>query len=491
MKRKMFVCALAALTCVSVCMGSACSISDNDGSQPVVNAYDIAVQNGFDGTEEEWLASLKGNSGEDGADLTVEDLYAASGFDGTLEEFIAYYMGEIEVSLREDNDTQTIAKNTSSVVTICAGFQTTVVGRNSWGQPVTRTQVAKAEGSGVIFEINTNGEYTEAYIVTNYHVLYGGSSYTSNEDGLSSDIYVYTYGAREIFSTGDEDGDGYLDDDGVMEDTGDGIKAEYVGGEMDYDIAILKISDNKYLPNTAITAATFGNSDDVVLGEKVFAIGNANGHGISVTNGLISVESETITMSSTDNLRTVSYRVMRTDAAINAGNSGGGLFNADGELIGITNAKNIQDQTDNMGYALPITKVKFVIDNILDHAQNGSTGYVCKAWLGIETYLLSSVASLVDGELNIQETFYVSNVLTGDDAGAGKDKFGYKDIIVGMKVGDGDWCIFERRFQFEDRMLTIRKGDTVLFKVLRDNVETYISITFDKDEYFVLPSEQV
>ncbi len=484
MKKRTFVCAIVALACLSVGMTAACSLSKAE-TQSVVNAYDIAVKNGFEGTEQEWLASLKGSSGEDGADVTIEDLYAASGYEGTLEEFIIEYISKTEVSLHEDNDTQAIAENTSSIVTICAGFQKSVITRDAWGRATTRTQVAKAEGSGVIYEIKRNGEYTEAYIVTNYHVIYGGDSYTANADGLSSDIYVYTYGAREIFSTGDEDGDGYLDGDGVMEDTGDGIRATYVGGEMDYDVAILKISDNKYLPNTAITAAKFGNSDEVVLGEKVFAIGNANGHGISVTSGAISVESESITMTSTDNKRNVSYRVMRTDAAINSGNSGGGLFNANGELIGITNAKNIQTQTDNMGYALPVTQVKYVMDNILDNAQGGKTGYVSKAWLGIETYLQSSVATLVDGEINIQETFFVSEVLSGSDAGAGKDKFAYRDVIVGMKVGDSEWCTFERRYQFIDKMLTVRKGDTVLFKVLRDNVETEISITFDKDAYFV------
>ena len=71
---------------------------------------------------------------------------------------------------------------------------------------------------------------------------------------------------------------------------------------------------------------------------------------------------------------------MRTDAPINHGNSGGGLYNAQGELIGITNAKNVEDETDNMGYALPITQVEYLVKNMLD---NG--GYVSRAMLGITT----------------------------------------------------------------------------------------------------------
>ncbi|MBQ7924391.1 MAG: serine protease [Clostridia bacterium] len=479
-KRRVASITLAVLTCVSTVGLSSCFQKEE-----AITAYEIAVENGFEGTEQEWLSSLKGNTGADGADLTVQDLYEASGFEGTLEEFIDYYMTEMDFPVQEDNDTETIAKNTSSVVTICAGFQKSIIVRDRWGRYQTQTKVSASEGSGVIYKMETNGEYTEAYIITNYHVVYGGSAYTDNENGISSDMYVYTYGARELFTKGDEDDDGYLDDGATMGDEGDGLRATLVGGAMDYDIAILKVSDKDYLPKSAASAATLGNSDEVTLGEKAFAIGNANGHGISVTSGAISVESETITMTSTDVKRTVTYRVMRTDAAINAGNSGGGLFNAQGELIGITNAKNIQDQTDNMGYALPITKVKFIIDNILSNTPNGQTGYVMRPWLGIETYLQSSVASLVDGKLEIKETFLVNKVLSDEQAGAGAGKFEYMDIITGMKIGDGDWFTFDRKYQFEDRMLNIRKGDTVVFKVLRENVETEVSVAFDKDEYFI------
>ncbi len=489
--RKLAAVALSALMCASVFAAASCSFGEEDEA---ITAYEIAVKNGFEGTEQEWLASLKGNTGEDGADLTVEDLYEAAklnGFEGTFEEFIRAYMQDMDILLREDNDTQTISKNTSSVVSICAGFQKNIIIRDGWGQVRNKTQVAKAEGSGVIYKIESNGEFTEAYIITNYHVLYGGADYTDNENGLSTDIYVYTYGAREIFNKGDANGDGYLDDGATMGDDGDGIRATYVGGEIDYDIAILKISDNKYLSKCAISEVTFGDSHSVRLGEKAFAIGNSNGHGISVTSGAVSVVSETITMQATDNKnRSVDYRVMRTDAAINAGNSGGGLFNAKGELIGITNAKNIQDKTDNMGYALPSTKVKYVVENILDNVVDGQYGYVTRPWLGIETKVQSSVACLVNGELRIKETFFFNKAGTdGEKNGVGHDKFKHMDILIGMQVGNEPYVAFDCQYQFTDTLLTIRKGDTVVFTVLRENVKTQISITFDKDEYFVRESK--
>lgn len=477
--KKIAVVALSALTCFSALSLSSCFFFEEDEA---LSAYEIAVENGFKGTEQEWLASLKGNKGEDGKDITIQDLYKASGFEGTLEEFIAHYIKDIDVTLQEDNDTAMLAKNVTSVVSICSGYQKKTIVKEGWLR-TEKTKVSGAEGSGIIYKIETNGEYTEAYIITNYHVVYGGSELTDNEDGISSDIYVYTYGARELFTTGDEDKDKYLDEGKQMGDGGDGIRATFVGGAMDYDIAILKISDKDYLPTSAITEATFGNG--VVLGEKAFVIGNANGHGISVTSGAISVESESIYMKSSDGKRTVDYRVVRTDAAINHGNSGGGLFNAKGELVGITNAKSVEDETDNMGYALPVSQIKAVVDNILSNTVEGINGYVLRAWLGIETYLQSSVASLVDGKVQIQETFLVNNVFTNSQKGAGQGKFQYLDVFKAIKIGDGEWTSLIRRYQLEDEMLKIRKGDVVTFRVLRENVETDIEITFDKDEYFV------
>ena len=477
--KKIAVVALSALTGFSALSLSSCFLFEDDEA---LSAYEIAVENGFEGTEQEWLASLKGNKGEDGKGITIKDLYEASGFEGTLEEFIVHYIKDIDVTLQEDNDTEMLANNAASVVSICSGYQKKTTIREGWLR-VEKTKVSGVEGSGVIYKIETNGEYTEAYIITNYHVVYGGSEVTDNEDGISSDIYVYTYGAREQFTLGDEDGDKYLDDGKQIGDEGDGIRATFVGGAMDYDIAILKISDKDYLPKNSLTEATFGTG--VVLGEKSFVIGNANGHGVSVTSGAISVESETIYMDSTDGNRTVDYRVVRTDAAINHGNSGGGLFNAKGELVGIINAKSIEKETDNMGYALPISQVKAVVDNILSNTVEGVNGYVSRAWLGIETYLQSSIASLVDGKIEIKETFLVNNVFTDSKKGAGQGKFQYLDVFKSLKINDGEWTELTRRYQLEDEMLKIRKGDVVTFRVLRENVETEIEITFDKDEYFI------
>ena len=242
---------------------------------------------------------------------------------------------------------------------------------------------------------------------------------------------------------------------------------------------------SEYIKNAEVRKATIGDSDSIQPGEKVFAIGNPDGAGIAVTNGVISVESEYIQMSSTDGSGTlVDYRVMRTDAAINHGNSGGALFNAEGELIGITNAKNVDDEVDNMGYALPITQVKYLCDNILD---NG--GVLQRAMLGVMVRQTDSTAVYKDGRVSIQESFEVDSAKIESTAAA-YHKLNYKDQIQSLTIipqgeTEGVKHTLSRRFQLNDLLLKVRKGDTVVLGVIRDGSEVNVTIVYDKDSYFV------
>lgn len=463
-----------------------------------VNAYDIAVKNGFKGTEAEWLASLKGADGfdgDDGSDLNINDVYEAAkeaGYTGTFLEFLKEYLSVDSV---EKNDTETIAKNVASVMSVCCAFTTTTTYRQqlAFGGFTTKTivEASGSAGSGVVIELDK--EKGNALVVTNYHVLYSAGVDTEND--ISDCIYLYPYGARNLFSSGgaydaatgkyllsDINEDGTIDKNDQGDMGGDGIKATFVGGAMDYDVALLKIENSDYLKGeSAITKVKIGNSDEVTVGETVYAIGNANGQGISVTTGVISVESETIGMTSLENpMQTVNYRVLRTDAAINHGNSGGALFNANGELVGITNAKNVEEETDNMGYALPITQVEYLIENIQDN-----DGVVKRAMLGVTCAQTASSASLSDsGKLVITEEVTIASVSSGA-AADGKLKVG--DVLKSITVGDTTRTI-TRSYFINDMLLTVRKGDTITLKVFREQSgeETDVTITFDKDAYFVL-----
>lgn len=449
----------------------------------IISAYDIAVKNGFVGTETEWLASLKGANGKNGEDLNIMDVYEAAKAEGATEDFLSFLQKYLSVEMQENNDTATIAQNVTSVVSIFCGFykQTEqVVGRFPIYQTEQVFKVLGAAGSGVIIDLNK--EAGNAYIVTNYHVLYS----LGMDSEISDCIYVYPYGALNGFTTGDSDRDGVLDIDSnkdgslTKEDLGDfggnGVRATYVGGAMDYDIAVIKVEGSDYFKRSTLSQAVIGDSDAVTVGEKVFAIGNSNGEGVSVTSGIISVESERIPMSSMDNEDEYTYyRVMRTDAAINHGNSGGGLFDANGKLIGITNAKSIEEETDNVGYALPITQMKNLVENILD---NG--GVLKRATVGVVTMITDSITELVDGKLKIIETFMIDSVASGT---AADGKFQKYDVFKSVTI-DGTTYQLTRQHQLNDLLLKVREGDTIVLKVLRrGETETDVTIKFGAENF--------
>lgn len=434
------------------------------GVEGAKSAYQVAVENGFKGTEADWLKSLQGADGSDGKDLDIEEVYSAAqrnGYEGTFLEFLQDYLS---ADVAENNDTDVIARNLMSVVSVYCGFTvTTKTGGGLFGGGTTQTSVKCSAGSGVIYELNK--EAGNAYILTNYHVIY----YADSNEKISDSIYLYLYGGLNMFdtSTGKDAGGG-------------GIEATYVGGSMTYDIAVLKVEGSPILRESSAVAAEIGDSENVTVGEKVFAIGNPEGEGISVTEGALSVESEYIELTAADEKSTIDFCVMRTDAAINSGNSGGALFNAQGKLIGITNAKRVDsgdDSVDNMGYALPINQVMYAVGNILD---NG--GSVKRAMFGITVQLTDSKAvyDAGSGRAVIIEEVTVAEV-SKDSVGYGIFRAG--DIIRSITIGD-ETTVVTRRYQMIDRMLSVRKGDVVKVTVLRDSVETELTFSFDKDSYF-------
>jgi S1-C subfamily serine protease len=473
----------------------------------IINAYDIAVKNGFVGTEEEWLLSLHGANGKDGESLNIYDLYEAAkaseqGYEGDILQFIKDYINNEVFHVSDNNTTATIAKNVSSVVSVYCAFRQGL----GWNGQSYDTKVSGAAGSGVIIDYGFNKEGGTAYVLTNYHVVYDVAASTTG--GISDCIYLYPYGARNYFTDGDISGNHYLDDvnkDGKKDANdqgdqgGDGIRATYVGGAMDYDIAILKIEGSNYLKNSACQPAVWGDSNSLKVGEKVFAVGNANGEGISVTQGVVSVDSEYIDMSALDRRDTngdskvdsVSFRVLRTDAAINHGNSGGGLFNAKGELIGITNAKNVEDETDNMGYALPITQVRYLMGNILNNVNLGASGYGygLRAMLGVQTVVEKTGFALEDDTVRLKQTITITNY--GGTSTAAKNKLLIGDIFQKITLKDPldrsktKTFTITRQYEINDLLWTVRKGDSVVFTMLREGKSTEVTINFTQDGYFV------
>ena len=157
-----------------------------------------------------------------------------------------------------------------------------------------------------------------------------------------------------------------------------------------------------------IQVATMGSSDDLKVGEQVVAIGNALGYGQSVTTGIVSAVGKSLTV---DNV--VYDNLIQTDAAINPGNSGGALLNMNGEVIGINSAKLASTEVEGMGYAIPISRVSDIIDNLMNQTTRTKVDSDKQGTIGIKGI---NVTSDVQEKYNLPEGIYVSEVTSGSAA---------------------------------------------------------------------------
>ena len=314
----------------------------------------------------------------------------------------------------------------------------------------TTTQEYPSKGSGVIYKLDR--QTGSAFIITNYHVVYDSACNT--KDGISDDIEVFLYGAE---------GEEYA------------IPAKYVGGSLYYDIAVLYVEGADALKNSVHNAPKVANSDDVSVGTTAIAIGNPEGNGISASLGIVSVNSEYITMTAADGSSYVQFRVMRVDTAVNSGNSGGGLYNEKGELIGIVNAKIVDSTVENIGYAIPSNVAIAVADNIVDNCFGKDTRTVKRALLGITLGSSDSIAVMDtdSGTLKVKERVSVAEISEGSPA-YGKLKVG--DVIKSATLGS-ETIEVTRKHHIIDLLLKARVGDSVSIKVDRNGTEIDVTVT--------------
>lgn len=405
------------------------------------SSYEIAVENGFIGTAAQWLESLKGTNGNDGHDgqsLDIENIYnkaVEKGFEGTFLEFLQDYL-----TVNADTSTAKINNCLFSVVSIYANFTKTVY---DWFTGSSQQEYASG-GAGVIYSLNkTEGS---AFIITNFHVVHDASSNATN--GISTDIFVLLYGQEYAEYK---------------------IPAMFVGGSSTYDIAVLKVQNSEVLKNSNAKAVNIADYNNITVGANCYAIGNPEGEGISITRGIISVDSETIKVSN------VEYRVIRVDCAVNGGNSGGGLFNEYGELIGIVNAKIVDEQIEGIAYAIPVAISIRVAENIIRDCDSTASSTFKKAVMGLSTILEDTKAVLNSkGFVEIVETIKVDSTVENSLT---YNKLFKDDILVSV-IKNGVETQITRHFILSDIVLGCSVGDVITIKVLRDNVETSVDITF-------------
>ncbi|MBR2968987.1 MAG: trypsin-like peptidase domain-containing protein [Clostridia bacterium] len=428
---------------------AACSIFEDAGGRTVVNAYDIAVKNGFEGTEEEWLESLKGKDG-DNAQTVYSSLYEDAqkhGFEGTFDKFMEKYFNEFIVNMGESSVDKAADKALLSSVSVYSSFTQTVVTYDRRGNKIYNDEKYEGAGSGVIVDLDV--ERGDAYVITNFHVIYD----TNDNDGYADKVTVYVYG-RELANLG--------------------VEATIVGATATYDVAVLKITNSEIFRTSNLVAAEFGDSNLVTPGKEIFAVGNPEAAGISVTSGIVSVDSEYITMSSPKDEKTeIEYRVIRIDAAVNGGNSGGGLFDLNGKVVGIVNAKVVSSDIDNIAYAIPSSIVKNVYQNILRNC-NGTEKHVKRCLVGVTIEIKDSYAKYDEA---LQDTRIINKVavrsVEANGAASGKLKEG--DILVSFTYEGREYAV-ERLHNLTDFSLVFEPGKTVTFKVVRGGREQTVNV---------------
>lgn len=270
-------------------------------------------------------------------------------------------------------------------------------------------------GSGIIVGDNDD----ELLIATNNHVVDGAT--TLSVCFIGDDV---ANAETETVNAGDN-GDLNVED---------AVSAKIKGTDTDNDLAVVAVKKSDIPEDTLnqIKIAQIGSSDDLAVGQQVVAIGNALGYGQSVTSGWISALNRTI---STDD-GTNSTGLIQTDAAINPGNSGGALLNMKGELIGINSAKYADSAVEGMGYAIPISKAKPILEELMNRETREKVDSSKKGYLGVSLANLTTEAIEM---YNMPTGAFVRNV--EDDSPAQEAGICKGDIIVkfdGQKVSDGD-----------------------------------------------------
>lgn len=308
------------------------------------------------------------------------------------------------------------------------------------GQGQTQTQETESQGSGIIIGKNDS----ELLMVTNNHVVEGAD--TLSVCFIDNQVY----------------------------------EANVKGTDAENDLAVIAVPLDSISDDTMsqIAVASIGDSDSLKVGEQVVAIGNALGYGQSVTTGIVSAVNRTLSSdssdtqdsnSSSDDSSSATY--IQTDAAINPGNSGGALLNMNGEVIGINSAKLASTEVEGMGYAIPISRVSDIIDNLMNQTTRTKVDSDKQGTIGIKGI---NVTSDVQEKYGLPEGIYVSEVTSGSAA----DKAG---ITSGSVITKFDGKSVTDIESLQDLLQYYKAGETVELTLQVPDSDSYkektVSIT--------------
>lgn len=352
---------------------------------------------------------------------------------------------DVTIEGAESANVLAAAKGVLSTVSISCYFEYST----GYGPSYSSQKTENRKGAGVIYRLDK--EQGDAYIITNYHVVYEQNANTVGH--ISQAIYAELYG---------------------MEGCGMEMACEYIGGSMLYDLAVLKINGSRILAESNAVAVSLADSGEASVLDTAIAIGNPEGDGISATVGYVNVDSEYIEILGVDEKTRITLRVMRIDTPVNHGNSGGGLFNDKGELIGIVNAKTEDSSVENIGYALPSSLVTGVVDNIIYYCDGTDVSCVRRAVVGIsldvEKYYTEY--DVETGRVHKRETVKIASVTSGS---VSEVRLLAGDIINAVVI-DGVRYEADRMYKVTECMLNARVGSKVVFEITRAGFDVSVEV---------------
>ena len=284
----------------------------------------------------------------------------------------------------------------------------------------TYEQTSEGAGTGIIIGKND----TELLIVTNNHVVEGSDTLTVTFNDQSS------------------------------------VEANIKGTDATYDVAVIAVALDQISDDTmsAISVATLGDSTNLKIGEPAIAIGNALGYGQSVTTGVISALDRSVSTTDTQTGETQESgaKLIQTDAAINPGNSGGALVNVNGEVIGINSAKLTGESVEGIGYAIPISDVSDLIQNLMNQETKTKVPENERGLLGITGM---SVSDAFSQQIDVPAGVYVMEVSSGSGADeAGMTKGSIITAINGSSIDSME--------ALQEQLQYYAEGETVSLTIL-------------------------
>lgn len=334
-----------------------------------------------------------------------------------IEDIVQAYLEENKEEVNQEiNTTYDLQSFEQAIVDMIDVARTGVLG------VFATSEISGGSGSGVVYKVENSTVY---YLVTNEHVIVH-----TDEDGTD-------YVANNLSIIYEKNGL-------LFEITNEYI--EILGHDKTTDLAVLRFSSSQ-----DFNVIPFGNSNEIELGQFVYAIGNPLGFEYygTVTSGIISGKARYVNDGDFD------ATLLQHDAAISPGNSGGALLNSNGELIGINNMKLVEDSVSNIGFAIPSNTVKRIVTDLEDD------GEITRPYLGISTAAQINACGLDFGVcINVQEGGAADNAGLVDG-----------DVIVGYRLStETEFKEINNFNDLKEAILNSSVGDTVVIQYIREGV---------------------